>query len=70
MALTTYTTIEGERWSDIAFKAYGNALLYPQIIAANPLIGITDTLEGGLLLDIPVLEIAPTQYLEKPFWKK
>ncbi len=70
MALTTYTTVEGETWADIAFKAYGNALLFPQIIAANPLASITDKLDGGLLLDIPVLEVVPTQYLEKPFWKK
>jgi len=70
MALTTYTTVEGERWADIAFKAYGNALLFPQIIAANPLASITDRLAGGLVLDIPVLEVAPTIYLEKPFWKK
>lgn len=51
-----YTTIEGERWDNISYKAYGDPGLAKVIIEANPNIAITDVLAGGILLIIPLLE--------------
>ena len=32
----THITTEGERWDQLAWKYYGNALEYERIVAANP----------------------------------
>lgn len=61
MANLQYTTLEGERWDTISNKAYGTPLLSDIIIAANPLVAITDVLPAGTLLEIPVQEIITEQ---------
>lgn len=57
MASTLYTTMDGDRWDTIAYKAYGDATQIAVIIAANTT-PITDTLPGGIDLIIPIVEIA------------
>ncbi|KGH08707.1 MULTISPECIES: tail protein X [Comamonas] len=65
----THITTEGERWDQLAWKYYGNALEYERIVAANPQVPITPTLLGGLRLSIPVIE--ETQIVEDlPPWKR
>ena len=65
----THITTEGERWDQLAWKYYGNALEYERIVAANPQVPITATLQGGLRLSIPVIE--ETQIVEDlPPWKR
>lgn len=65
----THITTEGERWDQLAWKYYGNALEYERIVAANPQVPITPTLLGGLRLSIPVIE--ETQIVEGlPPWKR
>jgi hypothetical protein len=49
-------TIEGERWCDIANKAYGKATMMNEIIKANPDVPLYDILPGGVVLNIPVLD--------------
>lgn len=49
-----YVTSDGERWDNIAYKAYGNSGLAKQIIEANPNVSISDLLTGGIILNIPV----------------
>lgn len=67
-----YITLEGERWDNIAFKAYGNAGLAEILIIANPSITITDVLPTGTLLNIPVKEdeaVLTNQELLPPWLK-
>lgn len=71
MANTSYIAIEGERWDTIAFKAYGNALQFNEIIDANPSISIVDVFEGGEKLIIPIIEVsATTDKSLLPPWKR
>lgn len=65
----THITTEGERWDQLAWKYYGNALAYERIVAANPQVPITPTLQGGLRLSIPVIEEAQTVE-DLPPWKR
>jgi len=51
-----YITTEGERWDNVAQKAYGNPGLFPIIIQANTDLPIVDRLAGGLLLRVPVID--------------
>ncbi|MGO1073234.1 tail protein X [Lysobacter sp. CA199] len=65
----THITTEGERWDQLAYRYYGNALQYERIIAANPDVAITATLPAGLALSIPVIEQQPLQ-TELPPWMR
>lgn len=71
MATVTYTCVEGDRWDLIAYKAYGDASRYNEIIQANPVI-ISGTLPAGLVINIPILE-GPTANIPSdllPPWKR
>jgi hypothetical protein len=56
MATLQYTTLEGERWDNVAYKAYGNPGLSKILIEANPEVKISDVLTAGTILNIPVQE--------------
>lgn len=51
-----HITNDGERWDLLAYRYYGDAHAYEQIIAANPDIPLFAVLPGGLELVIPVIE--------------
>jgi hypothetical protein len=51
-----YQSVGGERWDQLAFKFYGNALYYEPIVRANPYVPIAPMLEAGTHLRIPILE--------------
>jgi phage tail protein X len=72
MASTQYTVQDGERWDTIAYKAYGRADLAHIIITANPGIPVTARLEGGTVLEIPILEetAVKTDAELLPPWKR
>lgn len=63
-----HLTTEGERWDQLAYRYYGDAYLYPQIIAANPHVAITATFKAGLTITIPLLEL-PSSSIGMPPWK-
>ncbi|UTH73988.1 tail protein X [Chromobacterium sp. IIBBL 290-4] len=65
----THLTMAGERWDQIAWRYYGDALAYEQIIAANPHVRIGPVLTGGLTLSIPVIEQADLAE-ELPLWMR
>jgi len=70
---TTYTTIEGERWDSIAYKAYGDPMRLLEIAEANPGVALVDRLPGGLKLLIPVDEAAEAESIDQellPPWKR
>lgn len=50
-----HTVNSGERWDQIAYKYYGSALMYENIIRANPSVPIWASLPEGTRLKIPVL---------------
>lgn len=52
--LISYLVQEGETWSSVAYKAYGDETLTDPIIAANPRVPITMRLPRGLTLYIPI----------------
>ena len=67
MAFTTIKTYDNERWDSVAQRAYGDPLMAAVvngvnvgvmnlIIAANPTVGITDVLPGGINLVIPIID--------------
>jgi hypothetical protein len=67
---TTYTTIEGDRWDTVAWKAYGDANRYTEIAEANRAVPLTDILPAGLTLRIPVLVEAELDTNLLPPWKR
>ena len=64
MEYLIYTTIEGDRWDLIAWAQYGNAMLYPLILQANPSVTLDPVLPGGISLKIPIID-PPA---ENPAW--
>ena len=56
MEYIEHKTIAGERWDQLAYRYYGNALLYEPIIRANPYVNIETALEEGVVLRIPLLD--------------
>jgi hypothetical protein len=82
MANFEYITIEGQRWDQIAYLAYGVVTLdnddgtkksaTQPIIEANANVPIYDKLPGGIILQIPVLasNTAKTSNELLPPWKR
>lgn len=66
----TYITKQNDRWDLIAYEYYNNALLYEQIIKANPDIEITPVLKEGIQIKVPVLQEETTIKFELPPWKQ
>jgi len=50
-----YTTIEGDRWSTIARKAYGDSTKFDPIIQCNYGHPLNPIFKGGIKLRIPVI---------------
>ena len=66
-----YITKDGERWDLIAYKFYGDPLNYEPIIAANKKVPIKPTLQGGIKLYIPIIDLDEKLISsEVPPWKK
>lgn len=64
-----HITTDGERWDQLAYRYYGDALAYERIVAANPNIPMMMVLPGGLELAIPVIEVGNRiSTLESPPW--
>lgn len=54
--MTSYTTISGDTWDMIAFKAYGNEMYTDDLMNANTDYLETSVFTGGVKLTIPVIE--------------
>lgn len=63
-----HTVKQGERWDNLAYYYYGNALDFERIINANPHIGLCEVLPTGATVYIPVLNIKPTNNELMPPW--
>lgn len=66
--------VEGKRWDQLAYEAYGDPLAYERILAANPEIGVSAFLPAGAELRAPVLEAdeaaAAALARDLPPWKR
>lgn len=82
MTFTEYITKPGDRWDLIAYKAYGTLNLVADddgnqvspiglIVRANPTIPVTDIIQEGLLLQIPIIKSSAlqTDLSQLPPWK-
>lgn len=67
-----YTSIEGQRWDQIAFAEYDDPFAYERLITANPTYRSVTTLPGGVVLRVPIVEtLTPTIRPEQlPPWKR
>jgi nucleoid-associated protein YgaU len=72
MEYLEYIVKQGDRWDTIAYKAYGNPLLFNGIIEANFATVISPILEVGTRLIIPILETSNIQIDSEllPPWKR
>ena len=67
---TEYTTQDGDRWDLLAYRYYGNAAQTGPLESANLHVPLTPTLPAGIVLRIPVLEIAEIDTTLLPPWKR
>jgi len=68
---TEYITIKGDRWDTVAFKAYGDASRFREIIEANPDVPVTPIIEQNTRLNIPIIEkVVQTDTSKLPPWKR
>ena len=63
-----HTVKQAERWDNLAYYYYGNALEYARIIEANPHISFCEVLPTGATVFIPVLNVKPIQNENLPPW--
>lgn len=71
MAVQTYLkhiVKQGERWDNLSYQYYGDALEYGRIIDANPHIAFCEVLPTGVTIYIPVLNVKPTNNANMPPW--
>ena len=59
---------QGERWDNLAYYYYGDALAYNRIIDANPQISFCEVLPTGITVYVPVLEVKPSNNDDMPPW--
>lgn len=72
MQFTEYTTLEGERWDQIANKAYGDPSKIHVIIQNNFGCPAYAVLPAGIKLQIPILEVVDQETNKDilPPWKR
>lgn len=76
-----HTTIDGQRWDQIAIEYYGSLTLningvekssIGALIDANPDVPVYDVFPGGVVLDIPIIDSVEvvTDAERLPPWKR
>ena len=63
-----YATQSGDRWDLLAWRFYGDATRYHDLIAANPAVAIMPVLSTGLTLRVPVLPSTVESPATAPAW--
>jgi phage tail protein X len=66
--LNTYTTISGDTWDIVAYKAYGNEMYMDTLIKANIEHKDTYIFPAGVLLTLPEIDLEVSESL--PPWKQ
>lgn len=65
---STYTTVSGDMWDSIAFKALGNEIYTDRLIKANLQYRETVIFPAGVVLMLPAIE--PESSAALPPWKQ
>lgn len=68
MFKSTYSTIQGETWDQIALKVYGREVALHHLIAANPAHRNTLFFKSGVMLQVPEIEV--DRNVDIPKWKE
>ena len=66
--LNTYTTISGDTWDIVAYKAYGNEMYMDMLIKANIEHKDTYIFPAGVRLTLPEINLEVSETL--PPWKQ
>ncbi len=67
---TLYTTVEGDRWDLVAFKAYADPLRMNELIEANKNVALSAEIPAGTILNIPILDDPTIEEDLLPPWKR
>jgi phage tail protein X len=72
MASLIYTTVDGDRWDNLAWKFYGDPTLISLILMANcgMRVPFEAELEAGIRLMIPLLQQPAVQANDVPPWQQ
>lgn len=70
MSFTRYTTVQGDRWDTVAFKAYGDPMKITPIVEANTHVPKQPVLPAGIILNIPIQERDKVTPNILPPWKR
>ena len=62
-----YTAAFGDTWDTIAFKAYGDEMLFPEIVEANRGIETIVIFSGGEHVEIPEKLVVENSIVSSPF---
>ena len=68
LMLDTYTTISGDTWDIVAYKAYGNEMYMDMLIKANIEHKDTYIFPAGVVLTLPEIDLEVSETL--PPWKQ
>lgn len=67
--MKTYTTVQGDMWDMIAYKALGSTALTDELMMANRRYLDFYTFPAGIVLTVPEIELEPASEGMPP-WKK
>ena len=68
MLNNTYTTVSGDTWDIVAYKAFGNEMYMNTLIKANIEYKDTYIFPAGVVLTLPEIELTVSESL--PPWKQ
>ena len=68
MLNNTYTTVSGDTWDIVAYKAYDNEMYMDTLIKANVEYKDTYIFPAGVVLTLPEIELTVSESL--PPWKQ
>jgi len=64
---TQYVCANGDMWDSIAYRLYGDELMFPEIMKANRAYARVLTFEGGEVLSVPIRVENPLVVVTAPF---
>ena len=71
MSSLNYTTKEGDRWDQLAFRFYGSVKSIGILTDANPTVSLSPVIDFGTILIVPIIDNSTASVItkNKPPWK-
>ena len=66
--MAIYSTIQGDTWDTISYRAYNDEAYVAELVAANPDLADTVIFSGGVMVVIPIIA-APADTSNLPPWR-